>query len=129
MVLEFTLGEHFRERVCHIVICWHSFHFQIITRYYLPDEMITPEYMLGSLMRWWFLCLHNGSIVVTINSFGSVMEETTSSSAMNLCIQTATFTASEAAIYSASVVESAILDCLELFQLTAPPFSRKMYHD
>ena len=69
MVLEFILGEHFRERVCHIIICWHSFHFHIISCYYLPDEMITPEYMLGSLMRPRFLCLCNGSIVVTINSY------------------------------------------------------------
>src|SRR5688572_10652813 len=38
-------------------------------------------------------------------------------------IQTPSFAASEAAMYSASVVESATVSCLELFQLTAPPFS------
>ena len=129
MVLEFALGEHFRERVCHIVICWHSFHFHIITRYYLPDEMITPEYMLGSLMRPRFLCLCNAPLLSQYTVIESIMEGTTSSSAMNLRIQTASFAASEAVIYSAFVVESVIVDCLELFQLTAPPFSRNMYPD
>jgi hypothetical protein len=36
---------------------------------------------------------------------------------------TPSFAASEAAMYSASVVESATVSCLELFQLTAPPFN------
>ncbi|KAK2987604.1 hypothetical protein RJ640_009348 [Escallonia rubra] len=35
---------------------------------------------------------------------------------------TASFAASEAAMYSASVTESATVACLELFELTAPPF-------
>jgi hypothetical protein len=35
-------------------------------------------------------------------------------------IQTTSFATLEAAIYSAFVVESATISCLELFQLTAP---------
>ena len=54
------------------------------------------------------------------------MEGTTSSSVMNFLIQTASLVASEAAIYSASVVESAVVSYLELFQLTAPPFKVNM---
>ncbi|EFH51116.1 predicted protein, partial [Arabidopsis lyrata subsp. lyrata] len=50
---------------------------------------------------------------------------TTPSSVMNFLIQTASLAASEAAIYSASVVESATVLCLELFQLTAPPLRQK----
>ena len=41
---------------------------------------------------------------------------------MNFLIQIASLAASEAAIYSASVVESATVSYLELLQLTAPPF-------
>ncbi|GJY02472.1 hypothetical protein Tco_0360624 [Tanacetum coccineum] len=36
--------------------------------------------------------------------------------------------ASEAAMYSASVADIAVVLCLELFQSTAPPFKMKKYH-
>ncbi|KAL0423488.1 UNVERIFIED_CONTAM: hypothetical protein Sradi_0883600, partial [Sesamum radiatum] len=38
-------------------------------------------------------------------------------------IQTASLAASKAAMYSASVVESDVVSCLELFQATTPPLS------
>ena len=47
---------------------------------------------------------------------------TTPNSVMNFLNQTASLAASDAAIYSASIVESATVLCLELFQLTALPF-------
>jgi hypothetical protein len=40
----------------------------------------------------------------------------------NLLIQTPSFAALEAAMYSASTIESVTVSYLELFQLTAPPF-------
>ena len=43
-------------------------------------------------------------------------------SEMNSFNQTALLAASDAAIYSASIVESATVLCLKLFQLTTPPF-------
>ena len=49
------------------------------------------------------------------------MEGTTPSSIMNFLIQTAYLAASDAAMYSASVVESIVTLYLELFQLLAPP--------
>ncbi|MFS7898947.1 hypothetical protein Hanom_Chr00s036088g01772331 [Helianthus anomalus] len=49
----------------------------------------------------------------------------TSRSAMNFFIQTASLAASEAAIYSDSVVDWATTLCLELFQVIAPPFKVK----
>ena len=57
------------------------------------------------------------------------MDETTPNPWMKFLIQTASFAASDAAIYSASVVESAVVSYLELFQLTAPPFKVNMYPD
>src|SRR5262249_19670106 len=57
------------------------------------------------------------------NRMGASILGTTSSSVMNFFIQTASLAASAAAIYSASVVESAIVACLEFLQLTAPPLS------
>ena len=46
------------------------------------------------------------------------------SSIMNFLIQIASLVASDAAIYSASIVESATVSYFELFQLTALPFSQ-----
>jgi hypothetical protein len=44
----------------------------------------------------------------------------TSSSMRNFFIQTPSFADSEAAMYSASILELVIISYLELFQLTAP---------
>ena len=48
---------------------------------------------------------------------------------MNFLIQTASLAASEVAMYSASIVESATLFYFELLQLTVPPFKQKTYPD
>ncbi|XP_054778340.1 uncharacterized protein LOC129286404 [Prosopis cineraria] len=60
---------------------------------------------------------------------GSKMLGTTLSLAMNFLIQTASLAVSDAAIYLASVVESAVVLCFELFQLTAPSFKVNTYPD
>src|SRR3954469_19386364 len=54
---------------------------------------------------------------------------TTPRSMRKFLIQTTSFAASEAAIYSASVVDADTVSCLELFQLTAPPFIINTYPD
>ena len=59
-------------------------------------------------------------------SIGRTMLGTTPSSIMNFFIQTASLAASEAAMYSDLVVESAVVSCLELFQPTAQPFNVNM---
>ena len=48
---------------------------------------------------------------------------------MNFLIQTTSLAASEAAMYSASIVESATVSYLELLQLIAPPFKQNIYPD
>ncbi|KAK9111977.1 hypothetical protein Scep_019496 [Stephania cephalantha] len=60
---------------------------------------------------------------------GLAILETTPSSDMNFLIQTASLAASDTAIYSASILESATVSCFELFQLTAPPFKVNTYPD
>ena len=59
----------------------------------------------------------------------STMLETTHSSMMNFLTQIASFIALDVEMYLASVVESVVVTCLELFQLTTPPFRVKIYHD
>ena len=58
---------------------------------------------------------------------GSNALDTTPRSVMNFFIQTPSFAASEAAMYSASHVESATTLCLEPHQLTAPPLRINTY--
>ena len=48
---------------------------------------------------------------------------------MNFLIQIASLVTSEAAMYSASIVESVTVSYLELLQLTAPPFKQNTYPD
>ncbi|KAK8690667.1 hypothetical protein V6N13_074198 [Hibiscus sabdariffa] len=88
-----------------------------------------PKNVFGLLMRSGFLCLRNGSIVVTIEIYNIDMLGITPNSVMNFLIQTASLAASLVAIYSASVVESATMSCFELFQLTAPPLRQNTKPD
>lgn len=71
---------------------------------------------LGSLARAMAPVLSHNEVI------GSSALGTSPRSVMNCFIQTPSFAASEATMYSASHVESAIMHCLELHQLTAPPF-------
>ncbi|KAJ9566994.1 hypothetical protein OSB04_002960 [Centaurea solstitialis] len=62
-------------------------------------------------------------------SIGLEILATTLRSDRKFLSQTASFAASDAAMYSASVVESAIVSCFELFHEIAPPFMVKTYPD
>ncbi|KAJ9561356.1 hypothetical protein OSB04_006516 [Centaurea solstitialis] len=62
-------------------------------------------------------------------SIGLEILATTLRSDRKFLSQTASFAASHAAMYSASVVESAIVSCFELFHEIAPPFRVKTYPD
>ena len=60
---------------------------------------------------------------------GMASDVMTSSSTMNFLNQKPPFAAFKAATYSASMIEIAMIGCLELFQLTAPPLQTNMYPD
>ena len=103
-------------------------------------SILTSPRSIISLIKWYLhkICLdfwcYLGSFAWAIalllshnNGTDSSIEGTTPSSNMNFFIQTASWTTSLAAIYSALVVESATVAYLELFQLTAPPFKVKIY--
>src|SRR5687767_15502192 len=89
----------------------------------VSNEMKLPHYVFVLLVVPWLLCLRNCPIVITVEINGLDAFGNTPSSMRKFLIQTPSFTASEVAMYSASVVESATVSWLELFQLTAPPFS------
>src|SRR5664279_976588 len=105
------------------------------------QSLISPDstncriswYLLSMCLFFW---CHLGSLACAIapelsqyTSNGLDKLGTTPRSIRNFLIHTPSFAASEAAMYSASVVESATVSCLELFQLTAPPFKVNTYPD
>ena len=76
-----------------------------------------------SLVKYGFLRQGNCSSIVTKKFIGPDALGITPRSDMNSFIQTPSFAASEAAMYSTSHVDPATMLCLELHQLTAPPFN------
>ena len=61
--------------------------------------MKSPEYMLGFLVGHWFILLSNGDRIVIVHRDTILYHRTT-------CLAD-----SDDAIYSASVVESVVVDC------------------
>ncbi|KAK8557922.1 hypothetical protein V6N13_008748 [Hibiscus sabdariffa] len=60
------LCQRLRQGISDVVICVYLAYFHISSIYDLSYEMEAPKNVFGSLMRSGFLCLRNGSIVVTI---------------------------------------------------------------
>ncbi|KAK8560058.1 hypothetical protein V6N12_012861 [Hibiscus sabdariffa] len=58
------LCQRLRQGINNVVICMYLSYFHISS-----DEMEVAKNMFGSLMRSGFLCLRNGSIVVTIEFY------------------------------------------------------------
>ena len=58
-----------------------------------------------------------------------VSDDITFSSTTNFLNQKASLTASEVAIYLASIVESTMIGCLKFFQFITPPLQRNTYPD
>ena len=83
--------------------------------------------VLGSLVKSGFLCQGNCTSIVTKDFHWTRCTSMTPRLDMNSFIQTPSFAASEAAMYSASHVDPATKLYLELYQLTAPPFNKNMY--
>ena len=83
--------------------------------------------VFGLFVKSGFLQQGNCSSIVTKDFIGPDAQGITPRSDMNTFIQTPSFAASEAAMYSASHVDPATTLCLELHQLTAPPFNVNMY--
>ena len=83
--------------------------------------------VLGSLVKFGFLCQGNCTSIVTKYFIGPDALGMTPRSDMNSFIQTPSFVASEAAMYSASHVDPATTLCLELHQLTTPLFNINTY--
>ncbi|KAK8631830.1 hypothetical protein V6N13_028608 [Hibiscus sabdariffa] len=55
-----------RQGISDVVVRMYFTYLHISSIYDLTDEMEVPKNVFGSLMRSGFLCLRNGSILVTI---------------------------------------------------------------
>ena len=93
----------------------------------IADEIEASLDVLGSLVKFGFLCQTIAPVLSQTIFIGPDALGMTPRSDMNSFIQTPSFIASEAAMYSASHVDPATPLCLELHQLTAPPFNKNTY--
>lgn len=89
----------------------------------LTISLIRWQCLRTCLDHWWdlgFLAYAMALLLSQYKGMESTMEGTTLSSVMNFFIQTTCFSAFEAAMYSSSIIEYAVVSCLELFYLTTP---------
>src|SRR3954471_12783033 len=124
-----ALRKRLRQWVSNVIIGWYSANLHITSIDDLSNEVKTSEYVFGSLMRSRLLSLRDGSIVVTIEIHWVRNARDNPKFSNELLDPNTSFAASDATIYSASVVESATVSCFELFQLTAPPFRQNKLPD
>src|SRR5215216_3089563 len=118
----FYTWKRFSQWICDIQICMYFANLQISICYIISDYMKLAVDMLGLWMISWFLSECYGAVLSHNISSGSNALGTMPSSVMKFLIQTPSLDASAAAMYSASTVDPAITLCLQLLQLTAPPF-------
>src|SRR5688572_2105494 len=121
MRIMLSLREWFCQRIRNVQIRVYFAYLDLTPVNEVSNEMKSPHYMFVLLVVPWLLCLRNCPIVITVEIqwAGHIREHTK----LNEEIPYPNTFLRGFAMYSASVVESATVSCLKLFQLTAPPFS------
>ena len=69
MRVKLFMGKELSQRISNILISRDFLYAYVMSINYFSNQMVSPEYVFGSLMILWFLCLHNGFIVVTIQRY------------------------------------------------------------
>ena len=127
MLIMFCSRERLSQRVCNIQIRMYLANLYVSLLDLIADGIKASVDVFGSLVKSGFLCQGNCTSIVTKKFIGPDALGITPRSDMNSFIQTPSFAASEVAMYSASHVDPATMLCLELYQLTAPPFNKNTY--
>ena len=70
MRVKLLLGKRLSQRIRNILISRHFLYDYIMLTNDLSNKVVLFEYVFGPLMRPWFLCFLNGSIVITIHRYG-----------------------------------------------------------
>ena len=66
MRIKLLLGKWRSQRISNVLISRHFLYDYITPTNDFSNQVVSSEYVFGSLMRPWFIFLHNGSIVITI---------------------------------------------------------------
>ena len=69
MRIKLLLGKLLSQKISNVFIGGHFLYDYITPINDFSNWVVFSEYMFGSLMRPWFFCLHNGSIVITIQRY------------------------------------------------------------
>ena len=127
MLIMFCSRKRLSQRVYHIQICMYFANLYVSILVLFTNGVQASPDVFGSLVKPGFLRQGNCSSVVTKDFHWTRCTRITPRSDMNSFIRTPSCPASEATMYSASHVDPATTLCLELHQLTAPPFNINMY--
>src|SRR4051812_43164645 len=118
----FCSWKRFSQRICDIQIRMYFANLHISICYIISNYMKLAVDVLG---LWMISCSLASAMAPVLShniSSGSKALGTTPISVMKFLIQTLSLDAYAGAMYSASTVDPAITLCLQLLQLTAPPF-------
>ena len=69
MRVKLCLGKWLSQRINNIMISGYFLYDYIMSTNDFSNQVVSSEYMFGSLMRLWFFFLSNGSISVTIQRY------------------------------------------------------------
>ena len=127
MLIMFFSWKRLSQWVCNIHIRMYLANLYVSLLDLFMDGIEASPDAFGSLVKSGFLCQGNCSSILQKIFIGPDALGITPRSDMNSFVQTPSFAASEVAMYSASHVDPALMLCLELHQLIAPPFNINMY--
>ena len=129
MSFVFRFWESLCQRIRYIVIGIDSAYLDISSFDYLSNEVISPKCVLGSLMWFRLLDLSNNPIIITIqvnwvcDAWGNIQTS-------NELLEPNSFLRSVRHNYILRLCrESVMVPCLELLQLTTPPYKQNTKPD
>src|ERR1041384_7625582 len=122
-----ALWKRFSHRVCCVQIRMYLVNPSVSIPNVVSRHMELSENVLGCRVSSWLLRVSNGTRVVAEDSHGVSAARKDAKLDHELLQPQCSFDASQAAIYSDSIVDWATTDCLTLLQLIAPPFNMKTY--
>ena len=127
MLIMFCSRERFSQRICYIQVRMYFTNLYVSILNIFTDGVQATLVVPCLLVKPGLLGKCNSSSVVTEEFDRPQALGMTPRSVMNSFTQIASCAASEAAMYFASHVDPATTLCLQLHQLTAPPFKIYMY--
>ena len=117
---DLLLIEKLDQQICHILYGVNSLYLEELLFEIFTYDVKSSLYMLRFLVRPGLLSEGYGTIVIAVQC-----NSITPSFAMNFLNQKASLAVLEVEMYLASMIESTMIGCLKLFQLTTPSLHKK----